>query len=181
MRIALQGKTNVNDVGNSILDALNQTMDIIDNENPDLIKELQSNIIGINVNSVVVDLEFELADKEEPLMLVTDADEVLTFKYTVDNDKVSLEGNNVEEPIFSDTDRAYVDLAEGLQEVAHTIDVTGVPVEYSTHVGGLDLTVYANGAVIYYKDGKLVQEATVQPDKLQDFINEIKGLVGDNQ
>ena len=78
------------------------------------------------------------------------------------------------------SDRAYVDLAEGLQEVAHTIDVTGVPIEYSTHVGGLDLTVYANGAVIYYKDGKLVQEATVQPDKLQDFINEVKGLVGDN-
>ena len=181
MRIVLQGKTDVNDVGNRILDALNQTMDIIDSENPDLIKELQCNIIGINVNSVVVDLEFELADKEEPLMLVTDADEVLTFKYTVDNDKVLLEGNNVEEPIFSDTDRAIVDLSEGLQEVAHTIDVTGVPVEYSTHVGGLDLTVYANGAVIYHKNNKLVQEAIVQPDKLLEFINEIKGLVGDNQ
>ena len=44
MRIVLQGKTDVNDVGNSILDALNQTMDIIDSENPDLIKELQDNI-----------------------------------------------------------------------------------------------------------------------------------------
>ena len=181
MRIVLQGKTNVNDVGNSILDALNQTMDIIDNENPDLIKELQSNIIGINVNSVVVDLEFELANKEEPLMLVTDADEVLTFKYTVDNDKVSLEGNNVEEPIFSDTDRAIVDLSEGLQEVKPQLDTNGLSIIYATEVAGLNIQVYENGFVQYYKEGKLVQEATVAPEKLEDFINEVKGLIGDNQ
>ena len=181
MRIVLQGKTNVNDVGNSILDALNQTMDIIDSENPDLIKELQDNIIGINVNSVVVDLEFELADKEEPLMLVTDADEVLTFKYTVDNDKVSLEGNNVEEPIFSDTDRAIVDLSEGLQEVKPQLDTNGLSIIYATEVAGLNIQVYENGFVQYYKEGKLVQEATVAPEKLEDFINEVIGLVGDNQ
>lgn len=181
MRIVLQGKTNVNDVGNSILDALNQTMDIIDNENPDLIKELQSNIIGINVNSVVVDLEFELANKEEPLMLVTDADEVLTFKYTVDNDKVILEGNNVEEPIFSDTDRAIVDLSEGLQEVKPQLDTSGLSIIYATEVAGLNIQVYENGFVQYYKEGKLVQEATVAPEKLEDFINEVIGLVGDNQ
>ena len=181
MRIVLQGKTNVNDVGNRILDALNQTMDIIDNENPDLIKELQSNVIGINVNSVVVDLEFELANKEEPLMLVTDADEVLTFKYTVDNDKVSLEGNNVEEPIFSDTDRAIVDLSEGLQEVKPQLDTIGLSIIYATEVAGLNIQVYENGFVQYYKEGKLVQEATVAPEKLEDFINEVIGLVGDNQ
>ena len=181
MRIVLQGKTDVNDVGNRILDALNQTMDIIDSENPDLIKELQDNIIGINVNSVVVDLEFELADKEEPLMLVTDADEVLTFKYTVDNDKVMLEGNNIEEPIFSDTDRAIVDLSEGLQEVKPQLDTNGLSIIYATEVAGLNIQVYENGFVQYYKEGKLVQEATVQPDKLQDFINEIIGLIGDNQ
>ena len=181
MRIVLQGKTNVNDVGNSILDALNQTMDIIDSENPDLIKELQSNIIGINVNSVVVDLEFELANKEEPLMLVTDADEVLTFKYTVDNDKVSLEGSNVEEPIFSDTDRAIVDLSEGLQEVKPQLDTNGLSIIYATEVAGLNIQVYENGFVQYYKEGKLVQEATVAPEKLEDFINEVIGLVGDNQ
>ena len=181
MRIVLQGKTNVNDVGNSILDALNQTMDIIDSENPDLIKELQNNIIGVNVNSVVVDLEFELANKEEPLMLVTDADEVLTFKYTVDNDKVSLEGNNVEEPIFSDTDRAIVDLSEGLQEVKSQLDTSGLSIIYATEVAGLNIQVYENGFVQYYKEGKLVQEATVAPEKLEDFINEVIGLVGDNQ
>ena len=181
MRIVLQGKTNVNDVGNRILDALNQTMDIIDSENPDLFKELQDNIIGINVNSVVVDLEFELADKKEPLMLVTDADEVLTFKYTVDNDKVSLEGNNVEEPIFSDTDRAIVDLSEGLQEVKPQLDTNGLSIIYATEAAGLNIQVYENGFVQYYKEGKLVQEATVAPEKLEDFINEVIGLVGDNQ
>ena len=181
MRIVLQGKTNVNDVGNSILAALNQTMDIIDSENPDLFKELQDNIIGINVNSVVVDLEFELANKEEPLMLVTDADEVLTFKYTVDNDKVILEGNNVEEPIFSDTDRAIVDLSEGLQEVKPQLDTKGLSIIYATEAAGLNIQVYENGFVQYYKEGKLVQEATVAPEKLEDFINEVIGLVGDNQ
>ena len=181
MRIVLQGKTDVNDVGNSILDALKQTMDIIDSENPDLIKELQDNIIGINVNSVVVDLEFELADKEEPLMLVTDADEVLTFNYTVDNDKVMLEGNNIEEPIFSDTDRAIVDLSEGLQEVKPQLDTNGLSIIYATEVAGLNIQVYENGFVQYYKEGKLVQEATVAPEKLEDFINEVIGLVGDNQ
>ena len=181
MRIVLQGKTDVNDVGNSILNALNQTMDIIDSENPDLIKELQDNIIGINVNSVVVDLEFELANKEEPLMLVTDADEVLTFNYTVDNDKVMLEGNNIEEPIFSDTDRAIVDLSEGLQEVKPQLDTNGLSIIYATEVAGLNIQVYENGFVQYYKEGKLVQEATVAPEKLEDFINEVIGLVGDNQ
>ena len=180
MRIVLQGKTNVNDVGNSILDALNQTMDIIDSENPDLIKELQINVIGINVNSVVVDLEFELADKEEPLMLVTDADEVLTFKYTVDNDKVSLEGNNVEEPIFSDTDRAIVDLSEGLQEVKPQLDTSGLSIIYATEVAGLNIQVYENGFVQYYKEGKLVQEATVAPEKLNSFIESIEDIINGN-
>ena len=180
MRIVLQGKTDVNDVGNSILDALNQTMDIIDNENPDLIKELQDNIIGINVNSVVVDLEFELADKEEPLMLVTDADEVLTFKYTVDNDKVLLEGNNVEEPIFSDTDRAIVDLSEGLQEVKPQLDTSGLSIIYATEVAGLNIVVYENGFVQYHKEGKLVQEATVAPEKLEAFIECLEGIINEN-
>ena len=114
-------------------------------------------------------------------MLVTDADEVLTFKYTVDNDKVSLEGNNVEEPIFSDTDRAYVDLSEGLQEVKPQLDTKGLSIIYATEVAGLNIQVYENGFVQYYKEGKLVQEATVAPEKLEDFINEVIGLVGDNQ
>lgn len=181
MRIVLQGKTDVNDVGNNILDALNQTMDIIDTENPDLLKELQCNIIGINVNSVVVDLEFELANKEEPLMLVTDADEVVTFKFNMHNSMTILEGDNVEEPIFSDTDRAIVDLSEGLQEVKPQLDTKGLSIIYATEAAGLNIIVYENGFVQYYKDDKLIQEATVAPEKLNSFIESIEDIIKGEQ
>ena len=179
MRIIINGKIKSNAIEDVIYKAYAKAIDIIEEENNDLYKDLAA-CHSIDATSIVVDIGFTPNEGDEAQILATDAGEVLTFKFDVADDKVELTGSNKDTPLFSDTDRAYVDLAEGLQEVAHTIDVTGVPIEYSTHVGGLDLTVYANGAVIYYKDGKLVQEATVQPDKLEDFINEIKELVGDN-
>ena len=179
MRIIINGKIKSNAIEDVIYAAYAKAIDIIEEENNDLYKDLAA-CHGVDATSIVVDIEFTPNEGDEAQILATDAGEVLTFQFDAVDDKVELTGSNKDTPLFSDTDRAYVDLAEGLQEVAHTIDVTGVPVEYSTHVGGLDLTVYANGAVIYYKDGKLVQEATVQPDKLEDFINEIKELVGDN-
>ena len=179
MRIVINGKIKSNVIEDVIYAAYAKAIDIIEEENNDLYKDLAA-CHSIDTTSIVVDIGFTPNAGDEAQILATDAGEVLTFQFDAVDDKVELTGSNKDTPLFSDTDRAYVDLAEGLQEVAHTIDVTGVPIEYSTHVGGLDLTVYANGAVIYYKDGKLVQEATVQPDKLQDFINEVKGLVGDN-
>lgn len=179
MRIVINGKIKSYAIEDVIYKAYAKAIDIIEEENNDLYKDLAA-CHSIDATSIVVDIGFTPNEGDEAQILATDAGEVLTFKFDVADDKVELTGSNKDTPLFSDTDRAYVDLAEGLQEVAHTIDVTGVPIEYSTHVGGLDLTVYANGAVIYYKDGKLVQEATVQADKLQDFINEVKGLVGDN-
>lgn len=179
MRIIINGKIKSNAIEDVIYKAYAKAIDIIEEENNDLYKDLAA-CHSIDATSIVVDIGFTPNEGDEAQILATDAGEVLTFQFDAVNDEVKLTGSNKDTPLFSDTDRAYVDLAEGLQEVPHTIDVTGVPVEYSTHVGGLDLTVYANGAVIYYKDGKLVQEATVQPDKLEDFINEIKGLVGDN-
>ena len=179
MRIIINGKIKSNAIEDVIYAAYAKAIDIIEEENNDLYKDLAA-CHGVDATSIVVDIGFTPNEGDEAQILATDAGEVLTFQFDAVDDKVELTGSNKDTPLFSDTDRAYVDLAEGLQEVAHTIDVTGVPVEYSTHVGGLDLTVYANGAVIYYKDGKLVQEATVQPDKLEDFINEIKELVGDN-
>lgn len=179
MRIIINGKIKSNAIEDIIYAAYAKAIDIIEEENNDLYKDLAA-CHSIDATSIVVDIGFTPNEGDEAQILATDAGEVLTFQFDAVNDEVKLTSSNKDTPLFSDTDRAYVDLAEGLQEVAHTIDVTGVPVEYSTHVGGLDLTVYANGAVIYYKDGKLVQEATVQPDKLQDFINEVKGLVGDN-
>ena len=179
MRIIINGKIKSNAIEDVIYAAYAKAIDIIEEENNDLYKDLAA-CNSIDATSIVVDIGFTPDEGDEAQILATDAGEVLTFQFDAVNDEVKLTGSNKDIPLFSDTDRAYVDLAEGLQEVAHTIDVTGVPIEYSTHVGGLDLTVYANGAVIYYKDGKLVQEATVQPDKLQDFINEVKGLVGDN-
>ena len=179
MRIIINGKIKSNAIEDIIYKAYAKAIDIIEEENNDLYKDLAV-CHSIDATSIVVDIGFTPNEGDEAQILATDAGEVLTFQFDAVDDEVKLTGSNKDTPLFSDTDRAYVDLAEGLQEVAHTIDVTGVPIEYSTHVGGLDLTVYANGAVIYYKDGKLVQEATVQPNKLQDFINEVKGLVGDN-
>ena len=179
MRLVINGKIDSNAIEDAIYNAYSKAIDIIEEENNDLYKDIAA-CHSIDVTSIVVDIGFTPNEGDESQILATDAGEVLTFQFDAVNDEVKLTSSNKDTPLFSDTDRAYVDLAEGLQEVPNTIDVTGVPVEYSTHVGGLDLTVYANGAVIYYKDGKLVQEATVQPDKLQDFINEIKELVGDN-
>ena len=179
MRLVINGKIKSNVIEDVIYAAYAKAIDIIEEENNDLYKDLAA-CHDVDATSIVIDIGFTPNEGDEAQILATDAGEVLTFQFDVADDKVELTSSNKDTPLFSDTDRAYVDLAEGLQEVAHTIDVTGVPVEYSTHVGGLDLTVYANGAVIYYKDGKLVQEATVQPDKLQDFINEVKRLVGDN-
>lgn len=179
MRIIINGKIKSNAIEDIIYNAYAKAIDIIEEENNDLYKDLAA-CHSIDATGIVVDIGFTPNEGDEAQILATDAGEVLTFQFDAVDNEVKLTSSNKDTPLFSDTDRAYVDLAEGLQEVAHTIDVTGVPIEYSTHVGGLDLTVYANGAVIYYKDGKLVQEATVQPDKLQDFINEVKGLVGDN-
>ena len=179
MRLVINGKIKSNVIEDVIYAAYAKAIDIIEEENNDLYKDLAA-CHDVDATSIVIDIGFTPNEGDEAQILATDAGEVLTFQFDVADDKVELTSSNKDTPLFSDTDRAYVDLAEGLQEVAHTIDVTGVPIEYSTHVGGLDLTVYANGAVIYYKDGKLVQEATVQPDKLQDFINEVKRLVGDN-
>ena len=178
MRLVINGKIEASALEDVIFAAYTKAIDIIEEENNDLYKDI-GECYAVDATSIVVDIGFTPDEGDEAQILATDAGEVLTFQFDAVDDKVELTGSNKDTPLFSDTDRAYVDLAEGLQEVAHTIDVTGVPVEYSTHVGGLDLTVYANGAVIYYKDGKLVQEATVQPDKLEDFINEIKELVGD--
>ncbi len=180
MRIVINGKMESNAIEDAIYNAYNMALDVIEEENNDLYKDIAA-CYDIAATSIVIDIGFTPNEGDEAQILATDAGEVLTFQFDVADDKVELTGSNKDTPLFTDMDRAIVDLSEGLQEVAHTIDVTGVPVEYSTHVGGLDLTVYANGAVIYYKDGKLVQEATVQPDKLQDFINEVKGLVGDSQ
>ena len=180
MRIVINGKIESNAIEDIIYTAYNMALDVIEKENNDLCKDIAA-CHSIDATSIVVDIGFTPNEGDESQILATDAGEVLTFQFDVADDGIKLTGNNKDTPLFTDTDRAIVDLAEGLQEVAHTIDVTGVPIEYSTHVGGLDLTVYANGAVIYYKDGKLVQEATVQPDKLQDFISEVKGLVGDSQ
>lgn len=179
MRLVINGKMKSNLIEDVIYAAYAMAIDVIEEESNDLYRDICA-CHGVDATSIVIDIGFTPNEGDEAQILATDAGEVLTFQFDVADDEIKLTGNNKDTPLFTDTDRAIVDLAEGLQEVDHTLDVTGIPVEYSTHVGGLDLTVYANGAVIYYKDGKLVQEATVQPDKLQDFINEIKGLVGDN-
>lgn len=179
MRIVFKGETFGYNLSKLYFEAASEISKIIESENPELYQQIRD-CHATPVISAVIDFGFQVNEGDEPQILATDAGEVLTFRFDVDDTDIELEGSNIKEPLFTDTDRAIVDLAEGLTEVAHTVDVTGVPVEYQTHVGGLDVTVYGNGVVNYYKDNKLVQETTVQPDKLEDFINEVKRLVGDN-
>lgn len=179
MRIVFKGETFGFNLSDLCIEAGAKIAKIIEKESPELFQHL-SECHATPVISAVIDFGFIVDEGEEPQVLATDDDELLTFVFDVNDSEIKLEGSNLEEPMFTDTDRAIVDLAEGLPEVAHTIDVTGVAERYTTHVGGFDVTVYENGVVTYYKDGKLVQEATVQLDKLDDFIDEIKKLVGDN-
>lgn len=179
MRLVINGKIESEEIHNAIYNAFNMALDVIEEENNDLYKDIAT-CYGIDATSIVVDIGFIPNKGDEAQILATDAGEVLTFQFDVADNNVELAGSNKDNPIFSDTDRAIVDLAKGLEEVPKTIDTDDLNVLFCTQVGGLNLTVYDNGAAIYYKDGKLVQEATVPPDKLQDFINEIKGIVGDN-
>lgn len=179
MRIVINGKIESNEIEDVIYNAYNMALDVIEKENNDLYKDIAA-CHGIDATSIVVDIGFTPNEGDEAQILATDAGEVLTFQFDAVNDEVKLTGSNKDTPLFSDTDRAYVDLAEGLQEVPQTIDTSDIKILYKGHVAGLDLKVFEDGTVVYYKNGVLVQEATVQPDKLQDFINEVKRLVGDN-
>lgn len=179
MRIVFKGETFGYNLSKLYFEAASEISKVIESENPELYQQIRD-CHATPVISAVIDFGFQVNEGDEPQILATDEGEVLTFRFNVDDTDVELEGSNIKEPMFNDTDRAIVDLAEGLPEVAHTIDVTGVAEKYTAHVGGFDVIVYENGVVTYHKDGKLVQEATVQIDKLDDFIDEIKKLVGDN-
>lgn len=178
MRIVINGKINSNEIEDAIYNAFNMAIDIIEKENKDLYRDI-TGCHDVVATSVVADIGFIPNEGDEPQILATDAGEVLTFRFSADEDAtVKLEGNNIEEPIFSDTDRAFVDLAEGLKEVPQTIDTSGIKILYTGHVSGLDLKVFEDGTVVYYKNGVLVQEATVPLDKLDAFIEEVQGIIG---
>ena len=176
MRLVINGKIESNAIEDVIYNAYNMALDIIEEENNDLYKDIAA-CHGIDATSIVVDIGFTPNEGDEAQILATDAGEVLTFQFDVADDKVKLTSSNKDTPLFSDTDRAYVDLAEGLPEVAETIDVTGLKIIYSADVAGLHLDLYENGVAKYYKDGKLIQEATIAPDNIDKFLEEIKNLV----
>ena len=72
-------------------------------------------------------------------------------------------------------------LHEGLPEVAPVADISGADIVYEGQSNNILITVYSNNVVRYYKNGKLVQETTVQDGKLDDFIEEIKNIFGDKE
>lgn len=176
MRLVINGKIKSNAIEDVIYKAYAKAIDIIEEENNDLYKDLAA-CYDVDATSIVVDIGFTPNEGDESQILATDAGEVLTFQFDVADDKVELTGSNKDTPLFSDTDRAYVDLAEGLPEVAETIDVTGLKIIYSADVAGLHLDLYENGVAKYYKDDKLIQEATIAPDNIDKFLEEIKNLV----
>lgn len=180
MRIILDGKMNDMDVLEALKEAVAQAYDIIVKEEPDLEDTLTKECDEAYVKSAVFDIGFDMGDGEL-LSLVTDKDEILTFRFNVDDEgNVKLEGSNKDEPIFSDTDRAYVDLQQGLSEVTQQLDVSSAnEIYHAKTIGGLDIHVYDNNTAQYFKDGKLVQETTIREGMLTAFIAEIKDLVGD--
>ena len=176
MRLVINGKIKSNVIEDIIYTAYAKAIDIIEEENNDLYKDIAA-CHGVDATSIVIDIGFTPNEGDEAQILATDAGEVLTFQFDVADDKVELTGSNKDAPLFSDTDRAYVDLAEGLPEVAETIDVTGLKIIYSADVAGLHLDLYENGVAKYYKEDKLIQEATIAPDNIDKFLEEVKNLV----
>lgn len=176
MRLIINGKIESNSIEDVIYKAYDMALDVIEEENKDLYKDIAA-CHGIDATSIVLDIGFTPNEGDEAQILATDAGEVLTFQFDAVDDKVKLTGSNKDIPIFSDTDRAYVDLAEGLPEVAETIDTIGLNILYSADVAGLHLDLYENGVAKYYKDGKLIQEATIAPDNIDKFLEEVKNLV----
>lgn len=180
MRIVLTGKYNYFELSDILESALEDIADIIEKENPELIHEI-TECHSTPVVSAVVDIGFCKKKEDEPEVLVTENDEVLTFKFVVDSKGVTFEGENIEKPIFTDADRAIVKLHEGLPEVAPVADISGADIVYEGQSNNILITVYSNNVVRYYKNGKLVQETTVQDGKLDDFIEEIKNIFGDKE
>lgn len=180
MRIILEGKFNDYNLEQILGIASDKAIEIISKEDAELIKTISTDVEDVKIISASIELGFKVRGQEELQSLVTEHGEVLTFKFTTDGEDVELKGSNKDVPVFNDTDRAYVDLSEGLEEVEPQLDVEGLAIIYQSTIAGIKVTVYENGFAQYHKEGKLVQECIVPTDKLDDFLEELERLVGED-
>lgn len=180
MRIILEGKFNDYNLEQILGIASDKAIEIISKEDAELIKTISTDVEDVKIISASIELGFKVRGQEELQSLVTEHGEVLTFKFTTDGEDVELTGSNKDVPVFNDTDRAYVDLSEGLEEVEPQLDVEGLAIIYQSTIAGIKVTVYENGFAQYHKEGKLVQECIVPTDKLDDFLEELERLVGED-
>lgn len=181
MRIIIEGKCNEYNLEQILCLASDKISDIIKEEEPELFQSIVDEVDDAYIISASVELGFKVRGQEELQSLVTEHGEVLTFKFTANGEDIELQGDNKDTPIFSDTDRAYVDLAEGLEEVEPQLDVEGLAIIYQATVAGFVVTVYENGYALYHKDGKLVQECTVPKDKIDDFLEELNWFIEEQE
>lgn len=181
MRIIIEGKCNEYNLEQILGLASDKISDIIKEEEPKLFQSIVDEVDDAYIISASVELGFKVRGQEELQSLVTEHGEVLTFKFTANGEGIELQGDNKDTPIFSDTDRAYVDLAEGLEEVEPQLDVEGLAIIYQATVAGFVVTVYENGYALYHKDGKLVQECTVPKDKIGDFLEELNWFIEEQE
>lgn len=180
MRIIIEGKCNDYNLEQILGLASDKISVIIKEEEPELFQSIVDEVDDAYIISASVELGFKVRGQEELQSLVTEHGEVLTFKFTTDGEDVELTGSNKDVPVFNDTDRAYVDLSEGLEEVEPQLDVEGLAIIYQATIAGIKVTVYENGFAQYHKEGKLVQECIVPTDKLDDFLEELERLVGED-
>lgn len=181
MRIILEGKFNDYDLEQILGIASDKAVGIISKEDAELVEAISTDVEDIKIISASIELGFKVKGQEGLQSLVTEHGEVLTFKFNVDGNDVELDGDNKDVPIYSDTDRAYVDLADGLEEVIPQLNTDGLSIIYQATVAGIKVTVYDNGYALYHKDDKLVQECVVAKDKLDDFLEELNELISNEE
>lgn len=181
MRIIIEGKCNDYNLEQILGLASDKISVIIKEEEPELFQSIVDEVDDAYIISASIELGFKVKGQEELQSLVTEHGEVLTFKFTTDGEDVELTGSNKDVPVFNDTDRAYVDLAEGLEEVEPQLDVEGLAIIYQATVANIKVIVYENGYAQYYKEDKLVLESTVPTEKLDDFLEELKWLVDEEE
>ena len=179
MRIVLEGKFDEIDFETVLGKALDEISLIIKEEEPELDELIKEQCEDAFIISASIEMGFKVKGQEELQSLVTEHGEVLTFKFNANGEKVELEGNNKDVPVFSDTDRAYVDLAEGLEEIEPQLDVEGLAIIYQATVANIKVTVYENGYAQYHKEDRLVLESTVPLENLDSFLEELNWLVGE--
>ena len=176
MRIVVEGTVPMHKMKKVITEACSQAMNIIKEQDKDLFWEIVK-AYDVVSTSTVIDVGIVPKKGDDPLVLTTDNGELLTFKFRLDGTDVRLDSNNIDEPVFSEQDQAILQLAEGLKPVEGKLDVTGLKQIYTAKVAGINLEVYENGFIRYFKDGCLVQEATVKPENLTAFLADVTRLV----